>query len=157
MFHSWAEERLSKRPMRLAPNVPSAVTRFVPMEPAPPVTSTVLRRKVSERSLTSLRRTILALHPFHGSSDAFLRGDLRVVLKIPDCLRAVHRFYLRGEGLRVLVGDDGIVAACNLQDEVRVGLDVSLPFRPARDVVDFTRHEVVHDVCESASGGLHRG
>src|SRR2546428_10659597 len=149
MFHSWAEERLSKTTMRFTSNVASAFTRFVPMEPAPPVTSTVLRRKVSERSLTSLRRTILALHPFHGSSDAFLRGDLRVVLKIPDCLRAVHRFYLRGEGLRVLVGDDGIVAACNLKDEVGVGLDVSLPLEQARDVVKFTWREIIHIVTES--------
>src|SRR5256712_13226046 len=135
MFHSWAEERLSKTTMRFTSNVASAFTRFVPMEPAPPVTSTVLRRKVSERSLTSLRRTILALHPFHGSSDPFLRGDLRVVLKILDCLRAVHRFYLRVEGLRVLVGDAGIVAGCNLQDEVTADLHVSLPFMPATYLV----------------------
>src|SRR2546425_1841778 len=110
-------------------------TRFVPIEPAPPVTNTVLRWKVSERSSMLLRRTVLALHPLDGSWDAFLGGNLWIVLQIPDRLRAVHRFGLRGEGLRVLVGDKGVVAAHGFQDEVRVGLDVPLPFRATRNVV----------------------
>src|SRR3989442_3402613 len=131
-----------------------AFTRFVPMEPAPPVTSTVLRWKVSERSSMLLRRPVLALHPLDGSWDAFLGGDSWVVLQIPDRLRAVHRFGLRGEGLRVLVGDEGIVVAHDLQDEIRVGLDVPLPFWPARNVVYLTRNEVVHDVSESPAGVL---
>src|SRR5213594_966520 len=140
--------------IRFTSKVAREFTRFVPIEPAPPVTNTVLRRKVSERSSMLLRRTILALHPLDGSWDAFLGGNLWVMLQIPDRLRAVHRFGLRGEGLRVLVGDKGIVVAHNLQDEVRVGFDVPLPFWPARNVVDLARDEVVHDVRESPAGVL---
>src|SRR2546425_11212742 len=92
-----------------------AFTRFVPMEPAPPVTSTVLRWKVSERSSMLLRHIVLAFHPLHGSSDAFLGGNPWVVLQIPHRLRTVHRFGLRGKGLRILVGNEGIVAAGDLQ------------------------------------------
>src|SRR6266540_140343 len=127
MFHSYADERLSKTMMRFTSKVVRAFTKFVPMEPAPPVTSTVLPWKASERSSMLLRRAVSAPHPLHGLSDAFLRGNPGVVLQIPDRFRAVHRFGLRGEGLRVLVGDEGIVAARDLQDEVRVGLDVPLP------------------------------
>src|SRR2546427_1411449 len=131
-----------------------AFTKFVPIEPAPPVTSTVLRWKVSERSSMLFRRAVLALHPLHGPSDPFLGGNPWIVLQIPNRLRAVHRFGLRGEGLRVLVGDEGIVVAHDLQDEVRIGLDVPLPFWPARNVVDLPRDEVVHDVRESPAGVL---
>src|SRR3989454_1905760 len=140
--------------IRFTSNAASEFPRFVPIEPAPPVTSTVLWWKASEMSSMSLRRTVLALHPLDGSWDAFLGGDSWVVLQIPDRLRAVHRFGLRGEGLRVLVGDEGIVVAHDLQDEVRVGFDVSLPFWPARNVVYLTRNEVVHDVSESPGGVL---
>src|SRR2546428_1743636 len=155
MFHSYADERLSKTTMRFTSKAAKALTRFVPMEPAPPVTKIVLRRKVSERSGMLLRQTIPALHPLDGSSDAFLRGNPWIVLQISDRLRAVHRFGLRSKGLSVLVGDEGIVPARNLQDEVRVGLDVSLPFRPARNIVDLTGDEVVHDVGESPAGVLN--
>src|SRR2546428_1259142 len=141
--------------IRFTSKVAREFTRFVPIEPAPPVTSTVLRRKVSERSSMLLRRTVSALHPLDGSWDAFLGGNPWVVLQIPDRLRAVHRFGLRGEGLRVPVGDEGIVVAHDLQDEVRVGLDVPLPFWAARNVVDLTRDEVVHDVRESPAGVVY--
>src|SRR3989442_9135257 len=154
MFHSYADERLSKTTMRFTSNEARAFTKFVPMEPAPPVTRTILRWKVSESSSTLLRRTVLALHPLHGLSDSFLRGNLWIVLQIPDRLRAIHRFGLRGERLRVLVGDEGIVAAGNLQDEVRVSFDVALPLRAASDVVDFTGVEVVHDVRKGGQGCL---
>src|SRR2546422_9670136 len=140
--------------IRFMSKVAMEFTRFVPIEPAPPVTSTVLRWKASERSSMLLRHTVLALHPLDGSWDAFLGRNPWVVLQIPDRLRAVHRFGLRGEGLRVLVGDEGIVVAHDLQDEVRVGLDVPLPFWPASNVVDLTRDEVVHDVSESPAGVL---
>src|SRR2546428_9977392 len=138
--------------IRFTSKAASEFTRFVPIEPAPPVTSTVLWWKASEMSSMSLRRTVLALHPLDGSWDAFLGGNLWVMLQIPDRLRAVHRFGLRGEGLRVLVGDKGIVVAHNLQDEIRVGFDVPLPFWPARNVVDLARDEVVHDVREGSTG-----
>src|SRR3989442_2665934 len=140
--------------IRFTSKVAREFTRFVPIEPAPPVTSTVLRWKASERSSMLLRRTVLALHPLDGLWDAFLGRNPWVVLQIPNRLRAVHWFGLRGEGLRVFVGDDRIVAACNLQDEIRVGFDASLPFRPARNVVDLTGDEVVHDVSESPTGVL---
>src|SRR2546425_87051 len=123
-----------------------AFTRFVPMEPAPPVTSTVLRWKVSENSSMLLRHVVLAFHPLHGLLNAFLGGNLWVMLQIPDRLRAVHWFGRRGERFRVFVCDERIVPARDLQYKVRVGLDVSLPLRPARNVVDFAGNEVVHDV-----------
>src|SRR3989442_10244623 len=141
--------------IRFTSKVAREFTKFVPIEPAPPVTNTVLRRKVSERSSMLLRRTILALHPLDGSWDAFLGGNLWVMLQIPDRPRAVHRFGLRGEGLSVLVGDKGIVVALNLQDEIRVGLDVPLPFRATRDVVDLAGDEVVDDVREGSTGVLN--
>src|SRR2546427_8122315 len=97
--------------IRFTSKVAREFTRFVPIEPAPPVTSTVLRWNVSERSSMLLPRTVLALHPLHGSSDTFLRGNSWFVLQIPDRLRAVHRFGLRGKELRVLVRNEGIVAA----------------------------------------------
>jgi len=76
------------------------------------------------------------------------------VLQITDRLGTIHGFRLCSKGLRVLVRDEGIVAADDLQDEVRVGFDVSLPFRPARNVVDLTGDEVVDDVREGATGVL---
>src|SRR3989442_6528323 len=154
MFHSYADERLSKTTMRFTSNEARAFTKFMPMELAPPVTRTILRWKVSESSSMLLPRSVLALHPLHGSSDAFLRGDVWVVLQISDRPRAVHRFGLRGEGLRLLVGDEGIVAAGNLQDEVRVGFDVSLPLRTAGNIVDLPGDEVVQDIREGPASVL---
>src|SRR2546422_2192742 len=146
MFHSQADDRLSRTTIRFTSKDARAFTRFVPMDPAPPVTKTVFRWKVSERSSMLGCHPVLLLHPLDGPPDAFLRGDLWVVLEIPDRLRAIHGFRLRGEGLRVLVGDEGIIAADRPKDEVRVGFDVSLPFRSSGHVVDFARLEVVHDV-----------
>src|SRR3989442_4503832 len=152
MFHSQADDRLSRTTIRFTTKDARAFTRFVPMDPAPPVTSTVLRWKVAERSSMLLRRTILALHPVHSLLDAFLRGNPRIVFQITDRLGGVHRLCLRSEGLCVLVLYEGVVAAYGPQDEVRVGLDVALPFWPARNVVDLTRYEVVYDVGERAAG-----
>src|SRR5437879_13510213 len=103
-----------------------ACTRFVPMDPAPPVTRTVLRWKVSEKSCMLLPRSVLALHPLHGPSNAFLRGNPWVVLQLPDRLGAVHRLGHGGEGLRLLEGDEGIVAASALRVELREAFHVTL-------------------------------
>src|SRR5438309_8296215 len=93
-----------------------ASTKFVPIEPAPPVTKIVLRRKASDKSSMSRHQTVQIFHPLHGPADALLRGDLRVVLQILDRLGAIHQFCLGRKGLCVLVGDEGIVAADNLED-----------------------------------------
>src|SRR5207249_10722047 len=98
----------------------------------------VLRWKVSDSSPILLRHIVLASHPLHRPTDALFRSDLRVVLQVTDRLGAIYGFRLRCEWLRVLIRDEGIVATNDLEDEVRVGLDISLPFRPARDVVDLT-------------------
>src|SRR3989442_3253353 len=104
MFHSYADERLSKTTMRFTSNEARAFTKFMPMEPAPPVTRTILRWKVSESSSMLLPRSVLALHPLHGSSDAFLRGDVWVVLQISDLTRAVHGFGRRLDAILLLAG-----------------------------------------------------
>src|SRR5438552_2439431 len=129
MFQSYADEKLSRMAIRFTSKDARAVTRFVPMEPAPPVIRMVLRRKVSDKSSKSGPQFVPVFHPLHGPVDAFLRGHRRVVLQILDCLGTIHRFCFRRERLCLFVGDEGIVAPYRLEDEVRVSLDVSLPFR----------------------------
>src|SRR5206468_2946872 len=128
--------------MRFTSKDARALTRFVPIEPAPPVTRMVLRRKVSERSPMSLRHIVPASHPLHRPADTLFRSDLRVVLQITDRLGTIHRLRLRRKGLRVLVRDEGIVAAYRPKNQVRVGFDISLPFRTTADVVDLAGDEV---------------
>src|SRR2546427_1014012 len=104
-FHAYDDDKSSNTMTRLASSVLQARVRFEPIAPAPPVTRTVLRRKVSEKSSISLSRPNLVLHPIHGALNPFLGRDLRVVFQIPNRLRAVHRFHPRRERLRVFVGD----------------------------------------------------
>src|SRR5947208_12840610 len=116
MLNSKTVDRLSRMVFPLKSKHARALTKFVPMEPAPPVTRTVLRRKVSDTSPMSGHPGVQVFHPLHGASNALLRIDLWVVLQIFDRLGAIHRFCLGREGLRVFVGDEGIVAADDLED-----------------------------------------
>src|SRR2546428_604691 len=141
--------------IRFTSDALKACARLEPIAPAPPVTRTVLPRKASEGSPMSNCHPVFAPHPVHGPSDANLGRDLRVVLQIPDRFGTVNRLRLRSEGLCVLVNNQGVVAAHGFQDEVRVGLDVPLPFGAASNVVDLPGDEVVHDVREGLTGVLN--
>src|SRR6266699_2138252 len=137
--------------MRFASNAINALARLEPIAPAPPVRRMVLCRNVSERSSISIRNPVEPPHPLDRPPNAFLWGNLGVMLQVTNRLGAVHWLGLRGKRLRVFVSDEGIVATHALQDEIRIGLDVSLPFRPARHVVDLTRDEVVEDIREGST------
>src|SRR5438094_4508151 len=95
--------------MRLTSKDERAFTRFVPMAPAPPVTKTVLRRKVSMGSSMSIGHVVFLPHPFYRPPDALFRSNLRIVLKVANRFGAVHGFILGSKRLRVFVGDQGIV------------------------------------------------
>src|SRR5437016_63901 len=104
--------------MRLTSNTRKAFTRLEPIAPAPPVTRTVFFRNASKTSSISLPFPVQGPHPVHRPSNAFLGSHLWVMLQIPDRLRAVDGLGLGREGLSVLVGDDGVIPAHGLEDEV---------------------------------------
>ena len=59
---------------------------------------------------------------------------------------------LGGEGLRLFIGNLGVILAQVFQDEVGDIFDIMLPFLFAADIIDLSRLEVINDIGEGAAG-----
>ena len=62
---------------------------------------------------------------------------------------------LRGEGLRLLIGDPGVVLTQVLQDNIGDMFYLTLLLLPAADVVHLAGDKIIRDIGQGATGILH--